>query len=154
VAGGITCALAWPIRRYLERRARAEKIAAALVTVREAHSNAMALQVLMHPSAAARRADEEQSNGLVILRALYGCLECDDPESPAWWMDVTVPLQMFTEHGVLALAPGSKSRLDGFCDTDPMGLSSKSLEIAYRYGGVSHIAVFADDEAVRLPPEH
>ena len=107
--------------------------------------------MLLKPRADAKRLAEEACDGLVILKAQFGCLGAAAGSATATWIDVTTPCQAFVEDSTLLLHAGPKGRLDGFCDTDPLGEGEQRLRVEYRWRGQRLQAEVADEDVLRIP---
>ncbi|KAK9703749.1 hypothetical protein K7432_010570 [Basidiobolus ranarum] len=91
--------------------------------------------------------EEEAKNGLVIVKALYGIFDSENPESVA---DVTVALQALVHDSQLIIAGGhSKSNISGFYD--PCFGSRKQLKILYKFNRRMHSVVVADTSPLACP---
>ena len=102
---------------------------------------------LMQASVEKKREQEERSEGLVVLDALYGDLQ--HPEDAC--IDVTIPVQMLVHQSQLNLAEGSsKSALMGFYDPCPW-CERKQLRIRYQYRGRLHEVTLDDYDGVSCP---
>eukprot|EP00997_Jenningsia_sp_PLL12_P000217 NODE_1030_length_1310_cov_167.789849_g849_i0.p1 GENE.NODE_1030_length_1310_cov_167.789849_g849_i0~~NODE_1030_length_1310_cov_167.789849_g849_i0.p1 ORF type:complete len:276 (+),score=64.23 NODE_1030_length_1310_cov_167.789849_g849_i0:395-1222(+) len=144
--------LVLPFMSWMRRREVEQQAEAAREKLDRDYNRAMTLQVILTRLAEERLAAERAVKGLVILQAEYGCLRLPTPAPPATiCMDVTVPCQSFVDGSCLVLPAGTKSKLDGFCDTDPLGQSSKRLRIRYMHGGAEHTVDIDDCDELRLP---
>lgn len=132
---------------------------------------------LMQPTADAKRKQEEDINGLVILKATYGSRYPQHNE-PA--IDVTTPLQFWVINSQLSLPESTKSHMLGFYDVlgkaneinssldspsfwntlwqmkDPRTLSHETelrsfLNVRYKMGGSVFEVTVADEEPLKLP---
>ncbi|XP_017835781.1 dnaJ homolog subfamily C member 11 isoform X2 [Drosophila busckii] len=94
--------------------------------------------------------EEQDRRGLVIKRAIYGCLSEDSPQFKAEAShDVTIPIQCLVRDGTLQLYESSKSDLPGFYD--PSLGDDKFLSIEYTYNNVLKTVKVKDTESLRLP---
>lgn len=94
--------------------------------------------------------DEQAQKGLVIKRAIYGCISEDSTEfKPEASHDVTVPIQCLVRDSILQLYESSKSDLPGFFD--PSLGDDKILRIEYTFNDVPKTVNIKDNESVRLP---
>lgn len=130
--------------------------------LRQRRSEALATQALMQHSAARNTAAEEASNGLVIVRGIYGSLSYSTPGMPQLpdlggpvCIDVTTPLQASVEDHQLRLPPGRWADHQGFYDpcaglvqTSP---SLRRLFIAYRFNGLSHEVCVDENVGLAIP---
>ena len=71
---------------------------------------------------------QDGEEGLIILSAVYGCLD-----GPGIKLDVTIPVQAYVNDGELVMHAGSKSRWDGFYDTDPTNRCVHACECVPQY---------------------
>uniref|UniRef100_A0A182JRE3 J domain-containing protein n=1 Tax=Anopheles christyi TaxID=43041 RepID=A0A182JRE3_9DIPT len=109
------------------------------------------------------RKNELNSQGLIIVSALYGKFaasdagnvtleEADDMgflhQNPLV-IDVRIPLQCLVKDSQLTLYSSSKSELPGFYD--PCFGEEKQLKIDYEFRNNSYSSVFADLDPVRIP---
>jgi len=131
----------------------------------ESFEKAKRLQNIMTDIVEQRKQEEEEINGLVIIRGLYGKLDempnFNENSKPSRIynlppdttnikiFDVTLPLQYLIEDSKLELYKVSKSSLIGFFD--PCPLETKFLEIIYRYQGEMYIVTIKDIEELHLP---
>lgn len=98
---------------------------------------------------------EENKNGLVITKALYGKLIESENRSlenlDDQVIDVLIPLQCLVKDSHLILTDSSKSKLPGFYD--PCFGEDKYLIIFYKFRNLQHTVTINDLEALRLPKE-
>lgn len=92
--------------------------------------------------------EENERQGLIILKALYGALTENDDENDSK-IDVTIPTQCLVNSSTLILYNSTKSELPGFYD--PCIGEEKSLFIEYSYKNQQHSISIRDTEPVRLP---
>lgn len=95
--------------------------------------------------------EEQQQNGLIIEKALYGHFASDDEsDEETVTIDVTVPVQCLVKSSKLFFNNSdSKSELPGFYD--PCIGKIKKLQIQYKCRGISATVFVADEEVARLP---
>ncbi|KAH8413639.1 hypothetical protein KR222_002394 [Zaprionus bogoriensis] len=94
--------------------------------------------------------EETDRKGLVITRAIYGCINADTMQfKPEASHDVTIPIQCLVRDSILQLYEASKSDLPGFFD--PSLGDDKILRIEYTYNDVSKTVNLKDNEPLRLP---
>lgn len=110
--------------------------------------------ILMRPLVEHRQAIEREQGGLVILRAEYGVRVMGSNSKASWRpgevADVTVGLAALVDGGQLSLPRGlEKGSLIGFWDPAP--LKRKLLVMDYLFGGKTHHAEFARNDALSLP---
>ncbi|XP_055837897.1 dnaJ homolog subfamily C member 11 [Episyrphus balteatus] len=91
--------------------------------------------------------EENDRQGLIILKAVYGAFEQDDENESK--IDVTIPTQCLVNTSTLILYNSTKSELPGFYD--PCIGEEKSLYIEYSYQNQQHSISIKDTEAIRLP---
>lgn len=92
--------------------------------------------------------EENEREGLIILKAVYGAIESNDNETNSK-IDVTIPTQCLVNSGSLTFYNSTKSELPGFYD--PCIGEEKCLNIEYSYKKQQHSISIKDTEAVRLP---
>ncbi|KAH8369713.1 hypothetical protein KR093_000688 [Drosophila rubida] len=94
--------------------------------------------------------EEQARKGLIINRAIYGCLSENSTQfKPEASHDVTIPIQCLVRDGILQLYESSKSDLPGFFD--PSLGDDKILRIEYTFNDVPKTINVKDNEPVRLP---
>ncbi|XP_051861318.1 dnaJ homolog subfamily C member 11 isoform X2 [Drosophila albomicans] len=94
--------------------------------------------------------EEQARKGLIITRAIYGCLSENSTQfKPEASHDVTIPIQCLVRDGILQLYESSKSDLPGFFD--PSLGDDKILRIEYTFNDVPKTINVKDNEPVRLP---
>ncbi|XP_030558496.1 dnaJ homolog subfamily C member 11 [Drosophila novamexicana] len=94
--------------------------------------------------------EEQKRKGLIIKRAIYGCVSDDSSQfKPEASHDVTVPIQCLVRDGTLQLYESSKSDLPGFFD--PSLGDDKILRIEYTHNDVLKLVNIKDNEPLRLP---
>lgn len=132
---------------------------------------------LMQPTADAKRKQEDDINGLVILKAMYGS---QYPQNNEHAIDVTTPLQFWVINSQLSLPGSTKSHMLGFydvlgkvneinssCDSPSLwntlwqmkGLGTSShknqlgsfLNVRYKMGGSVFEVTVADEDPLKLP---
>ncbi|KAH9504378.1 DnaJ (Hsp40), sub C, member 11 [Bulinus truncatus] len=96
---------------------------------------------------------EEKKSGLVIVKSLYGKLQCtEDGILENACIDVTIPIQALVKDSKLILPEtSSKSGLPGFYD--PFIGEEKRLYIRYLFRSRLHQAFISDTEPIRLPQQ-
>ncbi|XP_064543623.1 dnaJ homolog subfamily C member 11 [Drosophila montana] len=113
-------------------------------------SEAMAAIHLMQSTYNRIISEEQKRKGLIIKRAIYGCLNDDSLQfKPEASHDVTVPIQCLVRDGTLQLYESSKSDLPGFFD--PSLGDDKILRIEYTHNDVLKLINIKDNEPLRLP---
>ncbi|XP_030379335.1 dnaJ homolog subfamily C member 11 [Scaptodrosophila lebanonensis] len=95
--------------------------------------------------------EELERRGLIITRAIYGCVNAGSSTqfNPDESYDVTVPLQCLVKDSKLQLYESSKSDLPGFYD--PSIGDDKILRIEYTYNNQFNVVNIKDNEALKLP---
>ncbi|EDW02072.1 dnaJ homolog subfamily C member 11 [Drosophila grimshawi] len=94
--------------------------------------------------------EEQDRRGLVVKRAIYGCLnEGSTQFKPEASHDVTIPIQCLVRDSTLQLYESSKSDLPGFYD--PSLGDDKILRIEYTHNDVLKTVNIKDKEPLRLP---
>lgn len=93
------------------------------------------------------RNEEINSNGLIILKSLYGNVGI--PEENPEVIDVTLVIQVLVENSKLFLPAQSKEEISGFFN--PCDKKSPMLYIKYKFAGVLKEVTFQDTQPVLLP---
>ncbi|THD25063.1 DnaJ subfamily C member 11 [Fasciola hepatica] len=126
---------------------------------------AMTTQTLMRQAADRSREAEEAIGGLVIVRAVYGCVSSTDLDD--WSLsdaggplnvDVTVPLQALVQNSHLRLPPGHWADVQGFYDPC-LGLIKtaltegvlRELRVLYDFHGVAHEVITSEKQGLAIP---
>ncbi|XP_041377966.1 dnaJ homolog subfamily C member 11-like [Gigantopelta aegis] len=97
---------------------------------------------------------EENKIGLIVVKGLYGKLQCNDDGEliDKECIDVTVQLQALVKDSKLILPENtSKSGLPGFYD--PCLAEEKTLFVRYRFRNRLHQITLSDKDPVRLPQQ-
>ena len=100
--------------------------------------------------------EEEDKEGLVITRCLYGLLMDQDGnlrsdlEESEDVIDITKAVQCIVESSRLVLWEGSKSSLPGVWDPCPED-SDKRILVNYTYKGAAHQLLSHEEESIKLP---
>ncbi|KAK9888854.1 hypothetical protein WA026_001075 [Henosepilachna vigintioctopunctata] len=119
----------------------------------ERRKEALAAQELMMATYNRIKSDEENKNGLIILKAIYGKLFTDRniraDEMSHEIIDVTVPVQCLVKDSKIVLYENTKSQLPGFFD--PAIGEDKLLYIVYTFRQQPHEVTTQDNESLRLP---
>ncbi|KAL8196178.1 hypothetical protein R6Q57_025178 [Mikania cordata] len=151
-----------PYYRRREKQQALENMEQTRVQVKEAKAAAEKAQQLLQNVANRKRNKQLESNGLVIVEAVYGNPKViksnNNPEErndelASQMMDVTLPLNfLVSDSGQLKLHEGvKKSGIMGFCDPCPG--ETKKLHVKYTYGGNNYEAEVDDLEELILPRE-
>ncbi|CAI2738224.1 unnamed protein product [Dicrocoelium dendriticum] len=125
---------------------------------------ALSTQSLMQQSASRIRNAESHIGGLIIVRAVYGCLPAsgDSPTIPdvagPLTLDVTVPIQALVNTSRLRLPPGRWSDIQGFYDPC-MGLvrspvkacALRRLRVTYTFRGTLHEVTVTENQGLAIP---
>ncbi|CAL8102313.1 unnamed protein product [Calicophoron daubneyi] len=151
------------LSRQLERAqvARRTKLKSELSRRRQ---EAFATQSLMRNSALHSKESELEIGGLVITRAVYGCLLSSANDltlsdaGGALNVDVTIPLQCMVEQSKLRLPPGRWSDLQGFYDPclglikPPQNIQSlRQLRVLYTFHGRTHEVTVSESQGLAIP---
>lgn len=107
---------------------------------------------------------EQNRQGLVVLKAMYGILKIPQHLSANkrefltrenFVIDVTKPMQCLVDESRLEIEPGlSKSELDGFYDPYPLEDDiRRHLSVQYSFLGGLHKTIVADTEELRIPQQ-
>ncbi|KAL3280890.1 hypothetical protein HHI36_004117 [Cryptolaemus montrouzieri] len=119
----------------------------------ERKKEAQSAQELMMATYSRIKGEEENKNGLIILKAIYGKLITDRnvpaDESSHEVLDVTIPVQCLVKDSKMVLHENTKSQLPGFFD--PAIGEDKLLHIVYSYRQQPHEVTIQDDDSLRLP---
>jgi DnaJ family protein C protein 11 len=147
---------------YLKRNKQKalEKEGKSSAQVQEGRAAAEKAQKLQQNVANRKRNRQLETNGLVIMKALYGSntilnnlYSSSDTsfESTSGVIDVTTPLNfLVNDSGQLKLHEGvKKSGIMGFCDPCPG--DQKLLYVEYAYAGNQHKVLVGDYEELLIP---
>jgi len=163
--GTLVPLLAWVtvkklILNPLEEKKKAEKRRKQKESLREkviaARKEAEASMNLMEERHQRILREEEDKEGLVITRCLYGLLVDQDGnlrsdlEESEDVIDITKAIQCIVETSRLVLWEGSKSSLPGVWDPCP-GDSDKRILVNYTYKGAAHQLLSLEEEPIKLP---
>lgn len=124
---------------------------------------AVTTQALMRHAADRSREVEEAVGGLVIVRAVYGCVSADldwtlaDAGGPLN-VDVTIPLQALVQDSHLRLPPGHWADVQGFYDPCLGLIKSASsngvvreLRVLYDFHRVAHEVTVCENQGLAIP---
>jgi len=121
---------------------------------------------LIRPEAERIRSQEQEIQGLVILKAYYGKLNregnpigenidtVDNSEgNPLEWIDVTIPIQIVVQNSQLRLPEGTKEGMFGFFNPfiTESGLNEKKLSVSYLFHNQMHFVLIHDNEPLSIP---
>lgn len=144
----------------MEKQKKLENAGKTVAQVQEARAAAEKAQKLLENVANRKRSKQEETGGLVIIKALYGNhmvlkdlskSEATNDETALQILDVTLPLNfLVNDSGQLKLHEGvKKSGIMGFCDPCPG--EPKQLYIKYNYRGNIYEVTVDDYEVLQLP---
>ncbi|PIN07579.1 Molecular chaperone (DnaJ superfamily) [Handroanthus impetiginosus] len=145
-----------------EKQKALENIKKTQSQVQEARTAAKKAQQLLQNVANRKRTKQQEMNGLVVLKAVYGnqkalsngrISEETEDEVASQIMDVTVPLNfLVNDSGNLKLHQGvKKSGIMGFCDPCPG--EPKQLYVEYTYHGARYEVTVDDYDELLIPQE-
>ncbi|KAJ8651470.1 hypothetical protein O0I10_012969 [Lichtheimia ornata] len=110
-------------------------------------------QLMMEIAARKKRQEEKKQDGLIIVKAWYGCLDNVDFESdelPEEVIDVTVVVQALVNESRVTIPGGhSKTNILGFYD--PCLGERKQLRVHYRFQHRLHTATVEDKSPLICP---
>ncbi|XP_017973537.1 PREDICTED: chaperone protein dnaJ 13 [Theobroma cacao] len=143
-----------------EKQKALENMEKTATQVREAREAAAKAQQLLENVARRKRNKQQETDGLVITKAVYGNrkalkkgdeLRETNDELASQVLDVTLPLNfLVTDPGQLKLHDGvKKSGIMGFCDPCPG--EPKQLHVEYTYHGQRYEVVVDDYEELQIP---
>ncbi|CAG0884656.1 unnamed protein product [Darwinula stevensoni] len=98
---------------------------------------------------------EESCQGLIIVKALYGCHASQlgtgeqGQEADGNVIDVTIPLQCLVKDSKLIIHDVQKSQLPGFYD--PCIGEEKTIQVEYLFRGQHHHVIVNESEPLRIP---
>lgn len=146
---------------YLSRQmANAQKVRRAKLrdTLSQRRREALSTQSLMKSAAVRSKHVESKKLGLIIDRAVFGCISLNsntatpsDDAGPLC-LDVTIPLQAMVELSQLRLPPGHWADLQGFYDPC-VGIYGvrRSLRVLYTFHNVPHEITVHESEGLAIP---
>ncbi|PWA87522.1 DNAJ heat shock N-terminal domain-containing protein [Artemisia annua] len=151
-----------PYFRRREQQQALENMEQTRTQVQEAKAAAEKAQQLLKNVAIRKQNKQSESNGLVIVEAVYGnpkaVKNSNNPEEnnnelASQMMDVTLPLNfLVSDAGQLKLHEGvKKSGIMGFCDPCPG--ETKKLYVKYTYGGNRYEVEVDDLQELIIPQE-
>ncbi|XP_076953157.1 chaperone protein dnaJ 13-like [Bidens hawaiensis] len=151
-----------PYYRRREKQRALENMEQTRTQVQESKAAAEKAQKLLQNVANRKRNKQLETNGLVIVEAVYGNPEVikgiNNPEEKndelaSQMLDVTSPLNfLVSDSGQLKLHEGvKKSGIMGFCDPCPG--ETKKLYVKYTYGGNRYEVEVDDLQELILPRE-
>lgn len=151
-----------PYYRKREKQQALENMKQTRAQVQEAKAAAEKAQQLLQNVANRKRNKQSETNGLVIIEAVYGNPKAlkaiNNPEEKndelaSQMVDVTLPLNfLVNDSGQLKLHEGvKKSGIMGFCDPCPG--ETKKLFVKYTYAGNRYEAEVDDLQELILPQE-
>ncbi|KAJ0602797.1 putative chaperone protein DnaJ 13 [Helianthus annuus] len=152
-----------PYYRRREKQQALENMEQTRAQVKEAKAAAEKAQRLLQNVANRKQNKQLESNGLVIIEAVYGNpkviksinnnSEEKEDELASQIVDVTLPLNfLVSDSGQLKLHEGvKKSGIMGFCDPCPG--ETKKLYVKYTYGGNRYEVEVDDLQELILPQE-
>ncbi|KAG0744655.1 hypothetical protein G6F57_009539 [Rhizopus arrhizus] len=152
----IPASAAIALEQLILKPRRQQKIQEKIEQLREEHKEylenrkreALDAQSLMEDIAKRKKSQEEKkTNGLVIIKAIYGNLENDNEA-----IDVTVVIQTLVNESRLTIPGGhSKTNILGFYD--PCLGEKKKLLVEYRYRHRLHQVIVEDKSPLLCPVE-
>lgn len=150
------------LKRQLQRAQLSRRVRLRSELARQ-RREAVTTQALMRHAADRSREMEEAVGGLVIVRALYGCVSADldwtlaDAGGPLN-VDVTIPLQALVQDSHLRLPPGRWADVQGFYDPC-LGLiksassdgAVRELRVLYDFHRVAHEVTVCENQGLAIP---
>ncbi|KAF9613739.1 hypothetical protein IFM89_010249 [Coptis chinensis] len=145
-----------------EKQKALEKMEKSSAQVQEARAAAEKSQQLLLNVANRKRNKQLETDGLVIMKAVYGNVKAykkrsesgqEEDELASQVLDVTIPLNfLVSDSGSLKLHEGvKKSGIMGFCDPCPG--EAKQLYVEYDYGSHRYSVSVDDYEELVIPQE-